>query len=418
MKWIWGIYSILILSWVIYLNPHIFHAPRGDSRRQFLQKPVVPVPHFFKYSDITAHPKIFLYRQNQQRTGIFRDQDLHPMSRPLWRIPDFNIANHGASKSSPISDGSSLYIGSDQSFFARINHLGKMDWKIQSTAARGIHGSALIVDDTVFWGDYNGILYSANKNSGDINWLIDLGDTIGSSPNYNRGSVLVSVEVFSKANGFMARVDAKTGKVIWLSPYFGSHPHSSPALSSDLNTIYVGANSNYLFAIDFETGKTNWKFQVDGPIKGTPAVWKDDIYFGSWDGYLYRINNKGQMIWRAPVNDKCQSSPTFSEKNGLVFISSNAGKTFAFNINDGKKVWEHVGTGNFMSSPDLLIDEKSKKESVYANCYVYSLCQFEPATGKILRQFKFESRLSSVPLFENGSMYFSLDSKGGFVKWY
>jgi outer membrane protein assembly factor BamB len=419
MKWAWLIFTLTVIVSLPILNPHLFQAERGDSRKQFLQKPLIPVPQFFKNAEFNEdHPVISIYRSDLQRTGVVTTSDLHPMSRPLWRVPDFNTENHGASKSSPITDGNAFYLGSDRGGFVRVNSGGKVDWRVGTTATKGIHGSGLIVDKAIYWGDYDGILYSANKVDGKLNWLIDLGDTIGASPLYYQGSIVVSVETFDRANGFIARIDAKNGKVLWLSEYFGSHPHSSPSLSEDGSTVYVGANSNFLFAIDFKTGATHWKFQVDGPIKGTPAIWDGDIYFGSWDGYLYRIDKNGKQVWRSSVDEKCQSSPTFSKKLDRVFISSNAGKTFAFDIKDGKKVWEHTGSGEFMSSPVLLIDSKTKKEVLYANCFANSLCQFNPESGAVLRQFRFESRLSSVPLLVNGQLFTSTDGKGGFIKWY
>lgn len=420
MKFLGGIWAILfltVLGSISALNPGVFKAKTGDSRRQFLEKPATPVPQFFKKAELSAQPKISIYRENVQRTGVKVTKGLHPMIRPLWRLPDFNIQNHSASKSSPVSDGRALFLGSDRGFFAKVNEQGKVDWRIMTTSPQGIHGSAVIADGNVFWGDYNGILYSADKDSGSINWLLDLGDTIGSSPLFYDGSLFVSVETFYSANGFLARVNAETGQVQWLSDFFGGHPHSSPALSEDGQTIYVGANSNYLYSLKASTGQTNWRFQTGGAIKGTPAVWQNHIYFASWDGYFYKLDPQGSLVWKTDV-EKSQSSATFSKKLDMAFISSSAGKTFGFELTGGKKVWEHKGVGPFMSSPVLVIDEKTGKELLYGNCHRFSVCQFDPKSGSIGREFRFDSRVSSVPLIENGQMYISTDGAGGFVKWY
>lgn len=419
MRWGWGILLILVTGAVFVINPNIKSPYMGDSRKQFLNAPPIPLPHFFHEAQISEKPRVILYRENLQRTGISHTQDIHPMARPSWRLSDFNIENHGASKSSPITDGEGVYLGSDRGVFSKVDaRTGKVVWNFSTSAPQGIHGSAVIVDNNVYWGDYEGILYCADKNTGKINWLIDLGDTIGASPLYHDGAILVSVETFRRANGFLAKVDARTGQVIWLSEYFGSHPHSSPALSEDLKTVYVGANSNLFFSIDFSSGKTNWKFPVEGPIKGTPAVWEGDIYFCSWDSNLYRLNAKGETIWKTFLNEGCQSSATFSKKFNQIYIITNGGVIFALDITSGEIKWHHSGSGKFMSSPVLVIDSKTKNETLYGNCFSNSLCQFSPQDGKILRTFKFQSRLTAVPLIKEGQMYISLDGLGGLIKWY
>lgn len=417
LKILWGLVFITVITGILILNPGIFQAKSGDSRNQFLVRPAHPVPRFFQEAKLSSQPKVSIYREDLQRTGIKVTASIHPMARPLWRLPDFNIQNHGASKSSPVSDGYSLFLGSDRGFFAKVNEKGKVDWRIQTSAPQGIHGSAVIADSNVFWGDYNGILYSANKDSGAINWLLDLGDTIGSSPLFYENSLLVSVETFSRPNGFLARINAKNGEVQWLSEFLGGHPHSSPSLSEDGESVYVGANSNYLYSIQTRTGQTNWRFKTGGPIKGTPAVWQNHIYFASWDGYFYKLSNQGQLVWKSVI-EASQSSATFSKKLDMAFISSNTGKTFGFELTRGKKIWEHIGVGPFMSSPVIQIDVKTGKELLYGNCHRFTICQFDPKTGSVKREFRFDSRVSSVPLLENGQMFISTDGVGGFVKWY
>src|SRR5437868_14642729 len=145
MKWAWWILLLTVIASIFGINPRIIKAVRGDSRKQFLQKPLMPSAHFFNTASINdTASKVFLYRSDLQRTGIVYTRDIHPMARPLWRIPDFNIENHGASKSSPVSDGDATYLGSDRGNFARVSSAGNVDWRISTSATKGIHGSAAI----------------------------------------------------------------------------------------------------------------------------------------------------------------------------------------------------------------------------------------------------------------------------------
>ena len=69
---------------------------------------------------------------------------------------------------------------------------------------------------------------------------------------------------------------------------------SSPAIGSD-GTIYVGANDNYLYAINPD-GSRKWRFKTGDFVTSSPAIGSDGtIYVGSGDNYLYAINSDGSI---------------------------------------------------------------------------------------------------------------------------
>ncbi len=64
--------------------------------------------------------------------------------------------------------------------------------------------------------------------------------------------------------------------------------------------MFVASSLNdSVTAIDTETGERRWRFYADGPIRFAPAGWKDKLYVGSDDGYLYCLDAKtGQVRWK------------------------------------------------------------------------------------------------------------------------
>ncbi|MHC4692840.1 MAG: outer membrane protein assembly factor BamB family protein [Planctomycetota bacterium] len=57
--------------------------------------------------------------------------------------------------------------------------------------------------------------------------------------------------------------------------------------------------SDKITAYDTDSGKENWRFYCDGPVRFAPIAWKDKVYFVSDDGYLYCLNSKqGELVWR------------------------------------------------------------------------------------------------------------------------
>jgi len=63
-------------------------------------------------------------------------------------------------------------------------------------------------------------------------------------------------------------------------------------------TIFVGSMvSDSVTAYDTETGAEKWRFYAEGPVRFAPVIYKDKLYFGSDDGYLYCLNtDNGYLI--------------------------------------------------------------------------------------------------------------------------
>ncbi len=84
--------------------------------------------------------------------------------------------------------------------------------------------------------------------------------------------------------------------------------------------LYYGSSSDdAIHCIDAGTGKEEWFFVTDGPVRIAPTYWDGNLYFGSDDGYVYCINAKtGKEKWRF--------SPTAGKKQKLL----NNGRLISF----------------------------------------------------------------------------------------
>jgi outer membrane protein assembly factor BamB len=65
-------------------------------------------------------------------------------------------------------------------------------------------------------------------------------------------------------------------------------------------TLFLGSTVNdSITAYDLQSGAEKWRFYTDGPIRVTPAVWKDRLLFASDDGHLYCLDAAdGRLQWR------------------------------------------------------------------------------------------------------------------------
>ena len=95
----------------------------------------------------------------------------------------------------------------------------------------------------------------------------------------------------------------------------------SPAISDD--TVYIGLDDGYVYALDAATGTEKWEYKVGGSIYSSPAVTGDTLYIGAEDQfgtYLYALNAvTGTEKWKYEIGVALPCSPIVSD--GTVYIS-------------------------------------------------------------------------------------------------
>ncbi len=71
--------------------------------------------------------------------------------------------------------------------------------------------------------------------------------------------------------------------------------------------VYLGARDFYVYAVEAEEGNEIWRFKTGGKIYSSPSIWKEKIYFGSWDCHFYCVDPEGSEIWRFRTSTLAQS---------------------------------------------------------------------------------------------------------------
>ncbi len=112
------------------------------------------------------------------------------------------------------------------------------------------------------------------------------------------------------------------------------------AIVGDKNSkmVYIGDLDGKLFALDLNTGKLNWEFQVEIGFVTGPAYRNDMIYLGDIDGYFYCVDKNGQLKWKHSTDAEINSSANFFDDN-VVFGSQDA-NLYALNAKTGKEAWK------------------------------------------------------------------------------
>ncbi len=139
-------------------------------------------------------------------------------------------------------------------------------------------------------------------------------------------------------------------------------------------TVYLAsARTDSVAAYDADTGNELWSFTSNGPIRFAPAVWRDRLYFGSDDGYLYCLeSDTGRLVWKVrggpsdrlilgnsrlistwPVRGApaVVDEPASSDREGTVYFAAGIWPFMgvflhALDARSGQVVWTNDGEGS------------------------------------------------------------------------
>ncbi len=157
----------------------------------------------------------------------------------------------------------------------------------------GIKASPVVTEAGVIVAGDDGSVTAFDPYSGETVWTFTAGAEILGRPAWS-GDMLV----FGCGDGFVYGLD-RSGRRRWKTnlgrPIYGH-------VLIDHGTAFVGDNGGYLHAIDAASGQRRWTFgRADFAIECLPAVWKDMLVFGAWDGYLYGVGrDDGKLRFKTP----------------------------------------------------------------------------------------------------------------------
>ena len=417
-KFLYGIYFLLFLFFVVvmtFLIPHAVYFSEIINGHYPSPKTTYGAEAFHENSILNLGQTTSIYRGDIGRNGSY--QNIIPLNlKVLWRSFNINGAVHGASKASPAVDDSGIYVGGDDGWFYAFNHDGSLKWRYYTFYNwRGIHSTAMLSENYVWFGSYNGRFYCLEKETGKIMWSLKLADAIGSSPLIHKGFIYLSVET-TFLNGYVVKINAKTGKVIWRSPWLGEQIHSSVSLNPKDRLLYVGANNSILFALHMDEGQIFWSYDAEKPIKGTPVFSNGIVYFSGWNKRLTALNGgTGQVLWETYIHSPSQSTPT--NVDGMLVLSTHREKGGLIGVRktDGKILWK---MRLFDSSTGL--NSGFGARGVNGKWFYYGMCStnfcvMNPRTGEILKRVDVGGILTGVLVPYKSFIYLSLND-GGLLK--
>ena len=251
---------------------------------------------------------------------------------------------------------------------------------------------------------------------GSLSWAFSLQGYSSSSPALSVDGKTVYVGVETRSAGRIVAVNSD-GSVKWavVKPDWIS---ASPAVGPD-GTVYVGCYDGRIYAIEPANGATRWEFDTRTFVFSSPAITADGVLlFGAGDSRLHAINPSGREIWFFQAGDWIDSSPAVGA-DGAIYFGSRDRTLYALNP-DGSERWRFVTEGSVYSSPAIGSDG-----TVYigsADRRVYAL---SPSGRKVWERETGGEILGSVALGADGAVYVAsldgrlhaLEKEDGFPRW-
>jgi len=351
-----------------------------------------------------------MFHHDPQHTG--RTSVAGPQTPVLkWSVP-VSVAF----SSSPVIDwnNSTIYIGAEDNGVYAFNLDGSLKWKFATGSLGAVRAvPAIGKDGTVYVGSFDKYFYAINPD-GSLKWKY-----LPTNPRCPNGNWIESSAVIDK-NGIIyvgthigvVYAFFPDGNVKWTYD-INAWVQSSPALSSDESTIYVGANDGYLSAINASDGSLKWRCNLGAVyVFSSPTVGPDGvIYVGTIDsvdadkGSICAVNPDGSLKWKVNVDAEVDSSPAISLDGSTIYVGKDQSQNgtenfFALNTSDGSIKWKKK-LGNFVfSSPAI-----DANGTIYVGASDKNLYAFNP-DGSIKWTFPCDSVVDSSPAIgADGTVY-------------
>lgn len=159
---------------------------------------------------------------------------------------------------------------------------GEVKWRYKLTGQ--LKSSPLVKDNTVYLVSDRGHLHAINVNNGKLIWRFPFkNSSIVKSIAYGDNKLYIA-----DAKNTLYAFDLNNLEILW--KYRTYRPISTPIATHDF--VYFGGGNKQLTIIDAHRGTYKWSFRTKGEIVGSPAIYKDMIFIGSSDGYLYAFKEK------------------------------------------------------------------------------------------------------------------------------
>lgn len=188
-------------------------------------------------------------------------------------------------------------------------------------------------------------------------WALNVGGAGGgyvsySSPALSPDGTTVYIGVIRGSGGRIIAVN-RDGGVKWVRDRT-AFVDATPAVAAD-GTVYIGCGDGQLYALNPADGSIRWSYATGTFITSSPAIGPDGtIYFGAADARLHAVTPAGAPRWTFSAGDIIDSSPAIGA-DGTIYVGSYDRQVYAVSP-EGAERWRFATGGRVFSSPAIGAD--------------------------------------------------------------
>lgn len=249
---------------------------------------------------------------------------------PLWKHP---IRNPVASRPT-IAQGKVIFTATDDVVYALDEVNGSSVWfyKRRSSPTSVILGASTPVVDggDVITGLSDGYLVALNIEDGKLKWerKIHQGKKftdVDAEPVIEDGLIYVS-----SYDGSLYALKRADGEIVWRYD-----TGSSKKVILEQGRIYLASSDGFVIALHQANAREIWKFELDSGVPTELVADGDRLYFGSSGRYFYAIDkNTGKGLYRYDVGEGSgfYSPPFLDSSKRRLYVLSAGGNLMSFSI--------------------------------------------------------------------------------------
>ncbi len=283
----------------------------------------------------------------------FDDEDLEPAELidfdaerkfdEVWNVSVGDGQGDIFNRLTPAIDGDDIYVAATDGTVERRRLAdGDLIWDVELDQV--LFGAVGVSDTSILLGGSAGEVISLDKNTGEQQWIVNVGGEVLAPPQADASRVFVQT-----LDGQLIGLNREDGSRLWsyrnTVPVLTIRGTSTPVVLR--GSVITGFANGSVISFDAETGAVQWSARVAIP-KGNSEIERIVDIDGKLlllDGLLYAVSYQGQIVAIDPssgnrlwAND-ASSHVAMSEGFGNIYVAGQDGSVTAYEKNGRDVRW-------------------------------------------------------------------------------
>lgn len=205
----------------------------------------------------------------------------------------------------------------------------------------------VVYGDQLYVTDVEGLVVSIDRESGKVNWKVELDEPVSGGVGAGYGLVLVGT-----LNGDVIALDVADGTEKWRASV-GSEVLSAPAINGDI--VLVQTQDDTLVALEADSGERRWSYESSPAVltlrgTGAPLLTNQLAIAGLSTGKVIALDTRrGLPVWeqriavpqgRSELERIVDIDGTLLQSGGKLYVVTFQGRAAVLDLESGRILWQ------------------------------------------------------------------------------